>query len=90
MLGEFWLKIRIKFITISELILNIILPFHTTDLCKTEFSVVVIIKPKYRSIIKNIKDAICPTLSNICQDIILHIKINKLIYLIHTLICLNP
>lgn len=65
MLGEFWLKIRIKFITISELILNILLPFHTTDLCEPEFTVVVIINQKYHSIIKNIKDAIYPTSSNI-------------------------
>jgi hypothetical protein len=47
--------------TLSEKAIKILLPFMTTDLCETGFSVVVVMKPKYQSwlmIKKEIRDAI--------------------------------
>lgn len=37
-LNEFWLRIRIKFLTVSEMALNKLLPFCTAQLCETLFS----------------------------------------------------
>ena len=56
-----------EFPTISEIALNILLPFCATHLCKVTFSALTIIESKYHSNSKHVEDALSMshTLSNI-------------------------
>ena len=38
LLNKFWLRIRVEFPTLSEMALNILLPFCTMHLCEATFS----------------------------------------------------
>jgi len=64
-LTEFWIGTRTEFPTISEMALNILLPFNTTYLCETTFSALTHIKTNYRTQLKNAEEALRPAVSNI-------------------------
>lgn len=57
-LTEFWLGIRANFSSVSEMALNIVLPFCTMNFCKAAFSVLIIIKSKHLPPLKNAEDAL--------------------------------
>lgn len=60
------------FPAISDMALNIRLPFSIVCLCEVVFSVLIIRKSKYQSTLNNIKDVSC--LAVLSQDLILYEK----------------
>ena len=53
-LNELWLGIRILYPTISEIALNILLPFCNRCLCEMVFPALMFVKPRYWSTLKDI------------------------------------
>ena len=64
-LNSFWVSVKAEFPTLSELAVSILLPFATTYLCESAFSILLIVKNKYRSCIINMEKAMRPALSKI-------------------------
>ena len=54
-LSTFWLKAKTEFPTLSDLAVCAILPFVSTYLCESAFSIVTCIKTKYRASIQDMK-----------------------------------
>lgn len=62
---NFWLSIKKEYPCLSEMAVQIILPFSTTYLCENAFSSLLYIKSKYRSRLHNIENVLRPALSEI-------------------------
>lgn len=71
-LDEFWLAVGTQFPTISEMAWP--LPFCTMCIYDDAFSALVITKSKYQSIQKTINNALCQSVPNFQQDLILCAK----------------
>jgi hypothetical protein len=55
-LASFWIKVKADYPKIAEIALKTLLPFPSTYLCETGFSIMSVIKTKYR----NSMDIHCP------------------------------
>ncbi|KAK2724677.1 hypothetical protein QYM36_001242 [Artemia franciscana] len=64
-LTEFWIGTRTEFPTITDMALNVLLPFNTAYLSEVTFSALTDIKSQYRSAIKNVGEVLRPAVSNI-------------------------
>ena len=62
---KFWIGTRTEFPTITDMALNVLLPFNTTYLCEVTFSALTHIKSQYHSAIKNVEEVLRPAVSNI-------------------------
>ena len=66
---EFGIGARFEFYKISEMALNVLLPFSSRHLCETTFSALTLIKSKYRSKLKNVENVSRPAESNIAPKL---------------------
>ncbi|XP_023242879.1 SCAN domain-containing protein 3-like [Centruroides sculpturatus] len=64
-LTEFWIRTRTEFPTISNMALNVLLPFNTTYLCEITFSALTHIKSQYRSSLNNVEEILRSAMANI-------------------------
>jgi hypothetical protein len=64
-LSNFWLEIKSEFPTLSKLALDVLLPFVSTYLCESAFSVMTDVKCSKRSCIEDLESVMRPPLTNI-------------------------
>ncbi|KAK2702820.1 hypothetical protein QYM36_018585 [Artemia franciscana] len=57
---EFWIGTRTEIPKITDMALNVLLPFNTTYLCEVLFSALTHIKSQYRSAIRNVEEVLHP------------------------------
>ena len=64
-LSTFWLKAKIEFPALSDLGVSVLLPFVSTYLFESSFSIVTCIKTRYRASFQDIEATMRPTLTSI-------------------------
>jgi hypothetical protein len=62
---DFWLTVKNEYPVLEELSVGFLLPFSTSYLCESAFSVLTYIKSKYRTRLANIEDDLRIALSDI-------------------------
>jgi hypothetical protein len=62
---EFWLIVKNECLVVAELAVHVLLPFATSYLCESAFSVLTYIKSKYRTRLANVEADLRAALSDI-------------------------